>query len=225
MSGPPYEHSRRHEPNRLGVRWGPLARASPLDGETLVPSALVLVEAFAPEIVVLDIELSDMNGRDLADELKQHPNCRNARMWRCLGAVASSRTVARSRMRPSPISRSRPSRFGSFAVRGQRSPPCGSGTSVATTVCSPRTHELRSCPRRVLPPRFAAGPAGAVQGQVPAPSSEYGLRAVRGPLQARTLAERQPLIEGPTASTSAFKEINAAGHTRIIDFGAVNSIF
>ena len=43
-------------------------------------AALKVVEAFRPDVVLLDLCLPDLSGYDLADKLLQHPNARHAKI-------------------------------------------------------------------------------------------------------------------------------------------------
>ncbi len=48
-------------------------------------SALLAVETFSPEIVLLDIGLPDVDGYELAARLRQHPNARKAQLFAITG--------------------------------------------------------------------------------------------------------------------------------------------
>jgi signal transduction histidine kinase/CheY-like chemotaxis protein len=49
------------------------------------PEALALVDAFAPEVALLDIGLPVMDGYELARELRRRPSCRDARLYALTG--------------------------------------------------------------------------------------------------------------------------------------------
>ena len=44
------------------------------------PSALAVVQTFRPEVAVLDIGLPVMDGYELAQRLRQHPECKGIRL-------------------------------------------------------------------------------------------------------------------------------------------------
>jgi len=58
-------------------------------------SALEAIESFAPDVVLLDIGLPDLDGYELAIRLREHPNARGARLIAVTG-WGQSRDVARA---------------------------------------------------------------------------------------------------------------------------------